>query len=173
MLNSYTIGHKDMMQFLGLGSGDFDRDFSITGVLSGNLFRDADIEDCNEDGIEIVEAGLIKNYPICDFYPTRGDEGYTVSLSHRVEVPFYDDDVESVADNIHEFVATSDGGESEEFTLTTDFANDTLNDLEGSDVHLNSDDHSDEEIEELQRHFVENHWPTADPNWTLKITVSV
>lgn len=90
-----------------------------------------------------------------------------------MEVPFYDDDVESIANNIHEFVATSDGGESEEFTLTTDFADNTLNDLEGSDVHINSDDHSEEEIEELQRHFVENHWPTADPNWTLKITVQV
>lgn len=61
MLNSYTIGHKDMMQFLGLVSDDFDRDFSITGVLSGNLFRDVDVEDYNEDGIEIIEAGLIKN----------------------------------------------------------------------------------------------------------------
>lgn len=164
MAETYNLSHNNMVELLKMQNADLEN-VTITGVLSGNIFKDMDVFDNNENGILIESFGVIENYPSIIFYMDDNGIEYNVALAHNVRITF--DPYE--LDDMIEAIELSDEP-TQEFTFTTQDVVRNPAGFEGIDIEHDGG-LNEARVERLEQEFYDQHWPEIDPNWTLKVTV--
>lgn len=169
MTVKYHLSHDEMKNFLALDSESLEG-VRLAGELSGNILKDHDVDDNNENGIFIESFGVIDNYPGITFYFEENGLEYSVDLGHTVRITFDPFDLDEIVAEIKESQDSS-----QVFHMSTTDVDRDIRGFEGAYVEIESDEAIDDKenlIDRLAQNFYDQHWPDIDPKWSLKIMVN-